>query len=143
MKKLTVQDQLNNGGFKQIPNKKNYYANQKGEVASTFGGRFTILKQCSNGAGDGYWFVKIDGPTKPVYIHRIVWETFVGPIPKGYDIHHKNSTPSDNRLENLECIEKGRHASITNKGRKRTEQAKKRISEGIKKYWEKKKNENN
>ena len=36
-------------------------------------------------------------------INRLVWETFVGPIPKGYDIHHKNHNRQDNRIENL-CL---------------------------------------
>ena len=35
-------------------------------------------------------------------VHRLVWETFVGPIPKGMQINHKNGVKFDNRLENIE-----------------------------------------
>lgn len=41
--------------------------------------------------------------------HQWVWITFVGPIPKGYDVHHINHNPIDNRIENLELIEKHKH----------------------------------
>ena len=36
--------------------------------------------------------------------HRIVWESFVGPIPPGMQINHKNGIKGDNRLENLEVV---------------------------------------
>lgn len=36
--------------------------------------------------------------------HRIVYETFVGEIPEGYDIDHINTIKTDNRLENLRCV---------------------------------------
>lgn len=36
-------------------------------------------------------------------ISRVIWETFVGEIPEGYDVHHKNHIRTDNRLENL-CL---------------------------------------
>lgn len=42
-------------------------------------------------------------------INRLVWETFVGPIPEGYDIHHINHNTRDNRLENLELIDTHTH----------------------------------
>jgi hypothetical protein len=35
-------------------------------------------------------------------VHRLAWEAFVGPIPKGMQINHKNGVKFDNRLENLE-----------------------------------------
>lgn len=35
-------------------------------------------------------------------VHRLVWETFVGTIPKGMQINHKNGVKFDNRLDNLE-----------------------------------------
>lgn len=35
-------------------------------------------------------------------VHRIVYETFVGPIPDGLDINHKNTVKTDNWPDNLE-----------------------------------------
>lgn len=39
-----------------------------------------------------------------VLVHRLVWETFNGPIPEGYEIDHKNRNRADNRLDNLRCV---------------------------------------
>ena len=38
--------------------------------------------------------------------HRIVWETFKGNIPDGYEIDHINTIKTDNRLENLRVCTK-------------------------------------
>jgi hypothetical protein len=43
------------------------------------------------------------------YMHRHVWEDTHGPIPQGYDVHHRNHDRCDNRLSNLELIEKSEH----------------------------------
>lgn len=117
-KKLTLKQQLAKGGFVLIPNKTFYYVNKKGEIASTRHGKLRILKQNSNNATHpekGYLFVKMNSK-KPIYVHRIVWETFVGPIPKGYDIHHIGNK-HDNSLNNLECVQMSKHRSQANKGR--------------------------
>lgn len=45
--------------------------------------------------------------------HRLVYEAFVGPIPEGMQINHKNGVKDDNRVENLEIAtpsENTRHA---------------------------------
>lgn len=39
-----------------------------------------------------------------IYIHRLVWITFVGDIPEDKVIDHINGNRGDNRLENLQCI---------------------------------------
>jgi hypothetical protein len=45
--------------------------------------------------------------------HVLVYENAHGPVAKGFDIHHRNGIKSDNRLENLECLPKGHHMSLT------------------------------
>ncbi len=37
-------------------------------------------------------------------VHKILWESAHGPVPKGYVIVFKNGDKTDIRLENLECI---------------------------------------
>lgn len=37
-------------------------------------------------------------------VHRVVWETFNGEIPAGYEIDHINDVRDDNRLCNLRLI---------------------------------------
>ncbi|WP_460670492.1 NUMOD4 motif-containing HNH endonuclease [Larkinella ripae] len=41
---------------------------------------------------------------KRFFVHRIVMHAFVGPIPDGYTVNHKNGIKDDNRLENLEYV---------------------------------------
>lgn len=38
------------------------------------------------------------------FIHRIVYETFVGEIPDGYQIDHINTIKTDYRIENLRLV---------------------------------------
>jgi hypothetical protein len=37
-------------------------------------------------------------------VHRLMWESFNGPIPGRLEINHKNLDRADNRLENLELV---------------------------------------
>lgn len=60
--------------------------------------------------GRGYLRIAIDKKTK--YIHNLVYEAFVGDIPDGYEVHHKNFIKTDNRLENLELLTKEEHRKI-------------------------------
>lgn len=61
---------------------------------------------------DGYLWKKFINTPKS--LHRIVYKTFVGPIPEGYDVHHKNHIRTDNRVENLELIEMHEHRKFHN-----------------------------
>jgi len=45
-----------------------------------------------------------NGKKKNCYVHRLVWEAFNGPIPKGMQINHLNEDKTDNRLENLSLM---------------------------------------
>lgn len=62
---------------------------------------------------------------------RDLWRKHRGPIPKGWDIHHINEDPFDNRLENLECLGRkehfSRHPNI--KGRQFTEEDHRKAAE--------------
>jgi hypothetical protein len=46
------------------------------------------------------------------YMHRDVWSDANGPIPNDHHIHHKNKDRADNRIENLECMEKHAHMRL-------------------------------
>jgi len=45
-----------------------------------------------------------------------VWEQVHGDIPVGYDVHHKNDDPTDDRLSNLVLIKNGMHQSQHSSG---------------------------
>lgn len=42
-------------------------------------------------------------------MHRYVWQKEKGDIPEGWDIHHINERKDDNKVENLECLQKAEH----------------------------------
>ena len=54
----------------------------------------------------GYVFfsVKINGVRKATSVHRLVWETFNGEIPVGYEIDHIDGNKQNNALSNLRCV---------------------------------------
>lgn len=44
-------------------------------------------------------------------LHRVVWEYYNGPIPKGCHVHHKDGNPANNEIENLELVISKSHLS--------------------------------
>lgn len=46
-----------------------------------------------------------------VKVHRVIASTFLGPIPAGWTVNHKNGVKSDNRVENLEIVTRGKNIS--------------------------------
>jgi len=46
----------------------------------------------------------IDNKPKKLSIHRLIAECFIGKIPNGLVINHKNGIKTDNRIENLEYV---------------------------------------
>lgn len=65
-----------------------------------------------NTVGKGYLHFALskDGKVSSKRANRLVYEVFVGKIPKGFDVHHINGNPKDNRVENLELIESAAHS---------------------------------
>ena len=46
------------------------------------------------------------------FLHREIWKHHNGPIPEGYDIHHKDENPLNNDPSNLECLSHSDHRSL-------------------------------
>lgn len=44
----------------------------------------------------------VSGKRKKVYAHRAVAAAFLGPIPKGHEVRHKDGDPRNNNFRNLE-----------------------------------------
>ena len=78
-----------------------YTVTKDGEVYNANGKKLKPYEH-----SDGYRQFKMyqDGCTEAKYVHRFVYETYVGPIPKNMQINHINEDKSDNRLENLELV---------------------------------------
>ena len=80
-----------------------YQISNKGRLMSSFSGEWKLLSSI-NSKGDYLCVVLRKGDyRKSSRIHRLVYETFVGEIPKGhkYHIHHINGNKQDNKVENL------------------------------------------
>lgn len=45
------------------------------------------------------------------YLHREIWEQHYGPIPLGYEVHHKDEDKRNNALNNLELLTEADHAA--------------------------------
>jgi len=50
------------------------------------------------------------------YLHRLVAESFIGPCPPDYHVHHINGNKQDNSLSNLAYIAPPDHSSIHSAG---------------------------
>lgn len=63
-----------------------------------------ILKLGKCTSGYPYFTAFINGKHRGFLIHRLVYETFIGPIPEGMQVNHINEDKTDNRLENLNLM---------------------------------------
>lgn len=61
------------------------------------------------------WKRKKNGKRMSCLEHVRVWLLNVGEIPQGHIIHHINGNKYDNRIENLQCLNRNEHALIHNK----------------------------
>lgn len=85
--------------------RKHYGYDEEGHILSNKNSKGDYLRAILRGE---------DGKRKrSASIHVLVYENFIGKIPKGYDVHHKNGNKQDNRLENLELLTKKEHVLKT------------------------------
>lgn len=99
--------------MKDISGLEDYYTiSPEGEIISKprYGGnnsikKSKIIKPFNNGTG--YLQANLtgcNGIRKKYYIHRLVWITFKGPIPEGYEIDHIDCIKSNNTIDNLQLL---------------------------------------
>ena len=90
------------------------------------------LVKCSDMYHNGYVkvYVNIDGiGKKRRFLHRMVYETFIGDIPEGYEIDHINNVKTDNRLSNLQLLTKADNLRKAHKGKIVSDETRKKMSE--------------
>ena len=82
----------------------NYAANKNGEVINVKTGRNIKMSKI----GSGYLKFTICNKKllkpKDYLQHRFVFEVFKGPIPRFFEIDHRNSIKMDNRIKNLQLL---------------------------------------
>lgn len=127
-----------------------YQASNLGRIKSLKYGREKILKPRINARG--YFLVMLckDGVQKNHYIHRLVYEAFNGKIPQGLVVNHLNEIKTDNHLNNLEICSHRENCnygtsrariSASKKGKKLSEEHKRKISAARKAYWQRRRAE--
>lgn len=87
-------------GLHQFRNSQ-YYADKDGNIYNKV--NRTIMSYEKSGK---YYRVRliINGVSSHYQVHRIIWESFNGEIPDGYDIDHKDRNTSNNSISNLEPL---------------------------------------
>lgn len=124
MNMIIITDMENNT-FKIIPGFENYCINREGVVKALPKIRKGNLSCLKNHSGDPrkskrkykerilklafkqrYWYVNLtrDGTKKDYMVHRLVYMTFVGPIPDGMVIDHIDGNTRNNSVNNLRCV---------------------------------------
>lgn len=64
--------------------------------------------ECKQSMSHGYLTIKLSKPYRhDKRVHKLVWETFNGEIPNGYEIDHQDTHKDNNALSNLKlCTHK-------------------------------------
>lgn len=80
-------------------------------------GRMAVLRE-PWADGRGYVHVQVvrydsGGKQKHMYVHQVVAEAFLGPLPEGCEIHHIDGDKTNNHAANLEYVTKANHVVIS------------------------------
>ena len=83
-----------------------YHFSSYGRVKRIYRHKERLLKpyKVSRRNGSELWVVKVYGKETPV--SRTVYELFIGTVPEGYNIIHRNKVQSDNAAVNLKAVSK-------------------------------------
>lgn len=87
--------------FRQIYDS-DYYVSRDGLVVNNK--THYIIKPAITPLGYVVFHISIKGKRIHKYAQRLVWETYIGEVPKGYDIDHIDNNKLNNKLDNLRCI---------------------------------------
>lgn len=74
-----------------------------------------VVHLVRNRRGAAYSGVKLTTQNKRDFVmeHRLVYESYYGKIPDGYDVHHIDGDTYNNDIDNLECLSHSDHSKIT------------------------------
>jgi hypothetical protein len=90
---------INNKEFKKISNYEKHYVSNNGIIYSTY--MSNLMKISLN---DGLYIKILISHNKPYRLHRLVYSTWIGEIPEGMTINHKDGNKRNNNYSNLELM---------------------------------------
>jgi hypothetical protein len=86
--------------WKNINGFESYQVSDCGKIRSN--GVIRSKKNCRAGYVNAHLYK--NGKRKSIGVHRIVYETFIGPLKKGMSINHKDGNKENNTVKNLEQV---------------------------------------
>jgi hypothetical protein len=102
-------------GLKEIEGFEGYYAHPDGNVYSdkisnrwNHKGELHLLKPSKNKSGYLYYGLFYDAGSKKKRAwpraHKLIYETFIGKIPEGLEVDHKDDNRHNNSVDNLQLL---------------------------------------
>jgi hypothetical protein len=126
-----------------------YQVSNKGNIKSLIDNhgqkREKILKIIKSTSGHSFVNLSKNNKKKRSYVHRLVAHMFIDGYFDGADVDHIDTNPLNNHVDNLRwCTRKEncnnelskKHYSEANKGKPKSEEHKRKISDSVKKYYE-------
>ena len=92
--------------FYRHPFSEDYLASKNGKILSIKWNKKRILKFGNNGKNYLKFVFHENNKKRNYYIHRFVFETFKGEIPKGMEIDHVDGDKKNNSISNLQLLTK-------------------------------------
>jgi len=89
-----------------VPISSKYYINGRSAVNKRFYDAYKFTNFSSKNGQHMSTFIE----GKHIYVHRLVWEFYCGPIPKGMMIDHIDMNPTNNYISNLRLADKSINA---------------------------------
>lgn len=122
--------------WKHVENFEGYYeVSNLGRVRRNWHGKYKLLK---TGYVGGYQRVILskEGTQTSLAVHRLVMESFKGidfeTLQKGFEVHHLDEDPSNNRPENLIIVTKSQNQRLS--AERRFKKFKQKIARRMDKY---------
>lgn len=94
--------EVSNFGNVRSKDRKIFSENQFSKYSYDFSGK--TMAPVDNGTGYMQINLSKKGKINKEYVHRLVYKTFIGEIPKNKEINHIDHDKSNNRLNNLEIV---------------------------------------
>ena len=97
------------------------------EIIYYRGIKFRRYPESKRHSDKSYYCGRANGKEVTLHVYKYTCE--VGPIPKGFHVHHKDENTLNNDIENLECIDGKKHMSQHMSTEKRKAQSRKVLNE--------------